>query len=244
VRARPPWCGQWRTLTVRTIELYCSLNAYDWQAFRLVLIEAAAYVPCLLCGELHGLRIHAVLLRKVRSPESGENTEITIISIICRRAKRRGRQYTKRLLPPFVNPYCQITREGVLAYLRRFPDGSISYRLAFSILGARDMRTIRRHLVMGLGQIAEAALRLAALLSEVPTYASVPERRLGQSDCLYLEQLVQQTDRGRQRAGVGAKESIPSVIYLHLVGLFRPPCRPLAPSLTSVLRAVVFHDTS
>jgi len=190
------------------------------------------------------LKIHAVLLRKVRSPESGENIEITIIAIICRRAKRLGRQYTKRLLPPFVNPFCQITREGVLAYIRRFPDGTISYRLAFSILGARDMRTIRRHVAMGLAQIAEAALKLAGLLSEVPAYASLPLRRLGQSDYAYLQELVQQTDRGRQRAGGGARGSIPSVVYVHLVSLFSPPSRPLAPPLASVLRAVVFHDTS
>jgi hypothetical protein len=190
------------------------------------------------------LRIHAALWRKVRSPESEEKTVITIVSIICRGAKRRGRQYTKRLLPPFVIPFCQIAREGVLAYLRRFPDGRIVYRLASSMLGARDPRTIRRHLAMGTAQIAEATLALAALLSEVPLYASVPQRRLGQSDCAYLEELVEQTHRGRRRACGGAQSRIPSLVYVHLAGLFRLCSRPLAPPLTRVLRGVVFHDTS
>jgi len=190
------------------------------------------------------LRIHAVLWRKVRSPESGENTDITIVSIICRRAKRRGRQYTKRLLPPFLIPFCQIAREGVLAYLRRFPDGRIIYRLASSMLGAQDLRTIRRHLAMGTAQIAKAALALAALLSEVPVYAGVPQRRLGQSDSLYLEELVEQTHRGRQRACGGAQSRIPSLVYVHLVDLFSRSPRPPAPPLTRVLNGVVFHDTS
>jgi len=209
-----------------------------------VVIAAASDIPCLLCGEIHALHVHVRLVRKVRSPQAGENVEITIVSIICRRAKRRGRQYTKRLLPPFVIPFCQIGREGVCAYLRRFPDGSMNYRFAFSLMGARDPRTIRRHLQMGSAQIAKATLILATLLSGLPAFAKLPQRPLGQSDPAYLEDLSEQAHRARRRAGAGGQPRIPSLLYVHLVGVFDGARPPLAPSLSSVVRAVVFHDTS
>jgi len=184
------------------------------------------------------------VLRKVRSPETGENTDITIVSVICGIAKRRGGQYTKRLLPPFLIPFCRITREGVWAYLRRFPDGRIVYRIGSAMLAAQDMRTIRRHVAMGLAGVRQAALALATLLSEVPVYGSVPQRRLGQSEGAYLEELAEQAHRAGRRARGGSAARIGALLYIHLVGVFSRPCRPLVPALSSVLRAVVFHDTS
>lgn len=184
------------------------------------------------------------MLRKVRSPESGQNIDITIVSIICGIAKRHGRQYTKRVLPPFLIPFCRIGRDGVWAYLRRFPDGRIVYRIGSAILGARDIRTIRRHVAMGLEWVRQAALQLATLLSQVPVYGSVPPRRLGQSEAAYLEELAEQAHRaGRRARGAGAAR-IGALFYIHLVSVFSRPCRPLVPPLSSVLRAVVFHDTS
>jgi hypothetical protein len=188
--------------------------------------------------------VHALLGRKVRSPQEGENVQITIVSIICRRAKRRGRQYTKRLLPPVVIPFCQICREGVLAYLRRFPDGHMDYGFGYSMMGARDPRTIRRHLSMAIAQIGKAVLILATLLSELPSYANLPQRPLGQSDRGYLEDLSDQAHRAARRAGAGGQPRIPPLVYVHLVGVFDRASPPLAPSLSSVVRAVVFHDTS
>ena len=190
------------------------------------------------------MRIHAFLWRKVRSPESGENTDITIVSILCRTAKRRGKQYTKRLLPPFVIPFCQIAREGVLAYLRRFPDGRMIYRIGSAMLGARDPRTIRRHLSMAAAEIGKAVLILATVLSGVPAYASVAQRRLGQSDCAYLEDLGEQTHRAGRRARGGSVPRIPAMAYVHLASVFSRCSSPLAPPLSCVLKAVVFHDTS
>lgn len=181
--------------------------------------------------------------RNVRSPQEGENIEIAIVSIICLKAKERGRQYTKRLLPPFVIPFCQIGREGVLQYLRRFPDGRIVYRIAAEMLGAQDLRTIRRHLDMARGQIAKAALKLAPLLREVPAHVVRP-RRPGESDSEYLEDLAQQAHRAGRRAGGGRGPRIPSLVYVHLVSVFARASRPLATPLTCVVRAIVFYDTS
>jgi hypothetical protein len=209
-----------------------------------LLIELARFVPCPLCGEVHELRIHAMLLRKVRTPEQGENVEITIISIVCVTAKEAGRQYSKRILPPFVIPYCQIGREGVMAYLHRFPDGRIVYRFGNEFLGARDIRTIRRHIAMGLATIAAAGLELARLLSGLPAHAALPEPQINQSPGQYLEELSQQMDRAARRAGGSRGSETPPMVYAHLVSVVERSPGPVATSLSCVLRAAVFHDTS
>ena len=208
------------------------------------MLELARWVPCPLCGEVHGLRIHARLWRKVRTPEDGENVEITVVSIICDAAKQAGKQYSKRILPPFVIPYCQIGREGVLAYLRRFPDGRVDYAAGFAMLGARDIRTIRRHIALGLWTLAAAALGLASLLSELPSYATLPEHRLGESPGQYLEELAEQMYRAQRRAGGEGASRVPPMVYTHLVSTIQRSLRPLATPLSCVLRAAVFHDTS
>ena len=82
-RKRPHFPRSRHPLTQENIDPYCTLNSYDWQAFYELLIRVSAFIPCLLCGEVHLLRIHARLWRKVRSPEEGQNIEITIIAIIC-----------------------------------------------------------------------------------------------------------------------------------------------------------------
>ena len=185
-----------------------------------------------------------MLWRKVRCPAEGENTEVTIVSVICGTAKEAGKQYSKRILPPFVIPYCQIGREGVLAYLRRFPDGRLVYLVASAMLGARDKRTIRRHIALGLAGIAAAGLELSTLLSEVPAYATIPEHRLGQSPGEYLEELGEQMDLAGRRAGGSYASSVPPIVYVHLVSVFDRSAGPLAAPLSCVLKAAVFHDTS
>ena len=204
----------------------------------------ARFVPCPLCGRVHSLRVHAVLVRKVRSAEEAENVDITIISIICTTAKEARKQYSKRILPPFVIPYCQIGREGVLAYLKRFPDGSVVYSDGFLMLGARDMRTIRRHIAMGLATVAAAALELARLLSGLPAYATLPQPRLGVMPGEYLAALVEQVDCAAQRTGGGTASRVPAMVYAHLVNVFDRCPTPLVTPLSYVLRAALFHDTS
>jgi hypothetical protein len=197
-----------------------------------------------LCGEVHGLRIHALLWRKVRSAEEGENVEVTVISIVCGRAKKAGKQYSKRMLPPFVIPYCQITREGVMRYLGRFPDGRVEYSVGLQMLGARDIRTIRRHIGMGLASIAQAGLLLASLLSAVPAHATLPQPQLNQSPGQHLQELSEQMDGAARRAGGSQGSETPPMVYAHLVSVVDRSPGPVATPLSCVLRAAVFHDSS
>ena len=180
----------------------------------------------------------------MRSPAEGQNVEVTIISIVCATAKEAGKQYSKRILPPFVIPYCQIGREGVLEYLRRYPDGRLVYAAGVAMLGARDRRTIGRHIGLGLQMIGAAALELATLLSGLAAYASLPEPRLGQSPVEHLDELAQQVGRAARRAGGGSAAEIPPPVYVHLASVFARSRRGLAVSLSYVLTAAVIPDTS
>jgi hypothetical protein len=108
------------------------------------------------------VRIHAVLGRKIRTEEE-KNTEILIVSIYCERARARGRQYTKRILPVFVIPGCNITLENVLLYLGRHAEGeAIDYEEASYLLGSYDNRTIRRHVEAAWVMIGEVEQRASA----------------------------------------------------------------------------------
>ena len=208
------------------------------------MIELAGYVRCPLCGAVHVLRIHAYLMRKVRSPEQGLDVKVRIISIICETAREAGKQYTKRILPPFLIPYCRIGREGVLAYLRRFPEGTVVYAAGLLMMGARDIRTIRRHIEMGLRTLAAASLLLASLLSELAAHATLPEHGAGEWSGQYLERLAQEADRAAQRAGGRAASGMPAIAYAHLVSLFERSPGPLATPLSCVVQAALFPDTS
>ena len=79
--------------------------------------EAARRWPCLLCGSRHEPRIHARCGRLVRCAD-GRNHELVIVSLICAEAKRQGKQYTKRMLPWFVIPECNIRLDLVVKLLQ------------------------------------------------------------------------------------------------------------------------------
>jgi hypothetical protein len=203
-----------------------------------------AHIPCLLCGEKHALRVHALLWRKVRSPEESSNTDITIIAIICRKAKEMGRQYTKRILPPFVSPYCVICRQAVVEYLRRFPDGALHADIASEMLATVDIATMRRQVREALTEIKTAVLLMSRFLAEIPSLATVPERKGSEADWQYLGKTAEQISRASVMVGPGTALRLSPLVYLHAVSVYRRAKNPLIPPLSSLLRAVVFHDSS
>ena len=244
MRGRPVFGGPIRPPTILTIEEYCSLNGYDWQAFIALVLRLFAFTPCLLCGQLHAVKIHAYLWRKVRSPAEGSNTEITIISIFCSIAREQGKQYTKRLLPPFVIPYCVICREIVLTYVRQYPDGAIHAASACAMMGTVDVRTVRRHVRLEMQLIGDASLRLIEFLSSLPGYAMVPDHRAGASMLESLDTAGAEMDRTATRVQGGIAARIPVLAYVHALNVYARAKQAIAAPLTLVLRAVVFRDTS
>lgn len=179
--------------------------------------------------------MHAILARKIRTGEE-ENTEIFIIAIYCIRAKNSGWQYTKRILPPFVIPECNITLSSVWRYLVRYPDDLIRYEAAGLILGSYDNRTIRKHILLVWHMIGGTNLGLMEFLSTLPGYATVPELKAGEHVYSHLMVLVEQ-------AGLVAVRST-EVIYVHGVYVFEKSRSRPKTTLNRVFHALLFFDTS
>ena len=116
-------------------------TTYTTDGFRLFLSLYFQTHACVLCHEVHELRIHGYVGRLVRSHETWENEEILILVIICRRAKAKGLQYTKRMLPPFVIPECNINLEQVTLMYRTTAEGRIDYGTAAELLGTACARS-------------------------------------------------------------------------------------------------------
>lgn len=201
-------------------------------------------VPCLLCGQVHELTIHSYPERKVRVADTCCNATIIIVVIACATARERGAQHYKRILPPFVTPYCVIRRDAVLDYLKVHPSGTMHYRVALSMLGALDERTIGRHLTEALATVGSAIMEIARLLAHTAFLATMPPRGAMETELAYLEAVSSEVNRAARRACGGTARSIPAVVFVHVAGVASRHRGELAVSTTSVLRALVFADTS
>lgn len=200
-------------------------------------------MPCLLCGKIHRLRVHAIIVRKIRTEEE-KNTAILIISIYCIRAKKRGLQYTKRILPPFVIPECNIILEYVLKYIALYPDISIDYEAAGIILGTYDDRTIHKHIQLARKTIASTNLHLCEVFSSLSSYAHLPEEKTGDGEYAYLSILVNEANQAAIRIKGGGADEIKGISYVHIEYVIGKSRNPPKTSLNRVLRNLLFYDTS
>ncbi len=223
--------------------MYNTWKTYKWEAFLRVLINLAVFQHCLLCGEIHSLRVHAKLVRKIRTGEE-KNTVILIISIYCIRAKKGGLQYTKRILPPFVIPECNIILEYVLIYIALYPDDLIDYEEAGFILGTYDDRTISRHIQLARKMIASTNLHLCEVFSSLSSYAHLPEEKTGEGEYAYLTLLVNEANQAAIRIKGSGADEIKSIAYVHIEYVFGKSRSPPKTSLDNVLRTFLFYDIS
>ena len=172
-------------------------------------------MPCPLCGEVHSLRIHALLGRKVRTEEE-RNTEILIVAIYCYRARRQGRQYTKRILPAFLIAECNILWTGVLLYVGSHREEQrIDYDEASQLLGSLDSRTIRRHIERAYRRIQAVNLWLAGRLSRLFGYSEMAEAGPGQGGWVQLGILLTQESECAVRLGEAEAEPVDALLVLH-----------------------------
>ena len=197
---------------------------------------------CILCGERHPLKTHAYVSREVRSKEE-ENIEIIMIVAYCKTAKERGDQYTKRLLPHFVIPECNIDLENVLQYIVLHPDGSIDFDEAVQMLGTQDIRTIRKHIASAMEIVKKTNLTASELLVELPGFASLPAHE-GRLPIEYLEDQVDELFAAAERIIGGRADFIMPVQYVHIVYTFNAVRNPLKISLNRVFHALLLNDTS
>ena len=118
--------------------------------------------------------IHDYVGRLVRNGATCQNDEIVVCVIICHIAKRNGKQYTKRLLPPFVISECNISLENVFRMYKAMPDGRIDYDKFSKILGTICTKTMRRHYLMVVAYIGAAVALLAEYLALIAPFLSQP----------------------------------------------------------------------
>lgn len=197
------------------------------------------------------MQIHAYLDCKIRNNDTWENEDITILAIFCPIAKQRGDQYTKRILPAFVIPECNIMLSNVRKYIRRHPQERINYAKAQLILGAKDRRTIQKHIFQGREIVEKTNLELTQVLSGLPSLSCLPEQKPGVGRHESLLATVSQIEDAAIRMDGADRRQMPVIGYVHVVYAFERARNPVKISKNSsktpmnhVLSILAFHDTS
>ena len=203
-----------------------------------------SFIPCPLCGEIHEVRIHAYFKRKIRNPDTRKNEEITIFAIFCKTAKKRGDQYTKRILPPFVTPECNIMLVYTLVYITDYPQESINYAKAEIVLGAKDPRTVRKHLFEGRKVIDKTNIELTQVLSELPGFGRLPEQKPGTEIYEGLVATVNELNSAAGRMDGAVRAEVPVIGYVHSSYVYHRARQPIKIPLSHVLINLPFFDTS
>lgn len=196
---------------------HCQASSYRTSSFVEYLRVYFTANFCPLCGQVHRLYIHGYAGRLIRNADTEENEEIVICVVICHIAKRAGRQYTKRMLPPFVTPECNITLENACHMFAAMPYGRIDYSDAALFLGTVCNDTIRRHYRMIFAFCVTTVTLLAEYLSLQAPFLPLPDTRPEESLFDQLSSLMQGVCTAHfSRSGLyGA--SPPAVLYLHPV---------------------------
>ena len=182
--------------------------------------------PCLLCARIHRLYVHDYVGRLIRNPSTEKNEEIVVCVILCHNAKHAGRQYTKRMLPPFVTPECNITLENTVRMITAMPVGRIDYSIAATFLGTVCQKTIDHHYHMISLFTKSAVLLVAEYLARTSPFASptiAPPYEETFALFFSLIQLICEAELERS----GAHHDAPSaVLYLQPIYVFEKSRAP------------------
>jgi hypothetical protein len=200
--------------------------------------------PCLLCGTIHSMVVLSYPGRKWRSPEDGLDHKIRIICIICAIAREQGKQYTKRLLPEFLRPYCRIRLDLDLEYytVNYIDSGKYDWEDACAFLGCIDTRTARRHLADIQSNVPRMNLELSHVMSHKSGFITDTESPPDTPPAMVLALRVVQV-RGYHVSLYGNLPPITPGFYTPLGIIHTWFCgRNLSTSY--VLKTPLCHDTS
>jgi len=153
-----------------------------------------------LCGEVHRLRIHAYVQRRVRDRDLGGNETILVVVIRCETARAARKPYTTRLLPDFLVPGCVIRLDHLEEAYEQRRAGVGNDRLC-GILGCLDDRTVRRHLKRYDEALAAVALRLAERRAMSPELGELPQITPDTPSVDRLQRLWRAEQIASQRSG-------------------------------------------
>ena len=175
---------------------------------------------CLLCGQVHELRFHGYVRRLVRSNVTSTNKAILICVIICFSAKATDKQYTKRILPPFVTPECNIGLDNAFEMYRAMPDGRVDYDRASELLGTVCVKTMRRHylMVVAFTEVAVTLLtKYLALSAPLPPQSGQPQ----EEPLMFFVSMMQTVCDLEVQRSEKHYDLAPPTLYLHPVYVSR-----------------------
>jgi hypothetical protein len=175
---------------------------------------------CLLCAGIHRLYIHDYVGRLVRNAATCENEEIVVCVIICHVAKRAGKQYTKRMLPPFVISECNISLENVFEMYKAMPDGRIDYDSASKLLGTVCVKTMRRHYLMVVAYTGAAVSFLAEYLALTAPFLSQPGQPPYEDLFILLALMIRAVCDSEVKRSGKQHTLPPPTLFLHPVYVF------------------------
>lgn len=185
-------------------------------------------------------------MRKIRTGEE-KNSEIKSFSIYCENAKKEGKQYTKRMLPFFVTPECNIMLIAVLKYIQLYPDGTINYDQASIILGTFDNRTIQKHIILGWMMIRMTISEQLTIIADFPGFSSIQLKKPDENLWEYLVKVTKEIREGNIRMGniiPGSESECETHLHVHILLIYHKARNALKAPLNHVLKRVPYYDTS
>ena len=188
--------------------------------------------------------MHSYIRRLVRCAD-GVNHEIVIVSIICGAAKKQGRQYTKRILPGFVIPECNIRLDLVVQLLEKLvADDAVDYDQAYVLVGSACERTIDRHLGWARRLLAATVLDAIELLATLAPFGVLPEVSVGVAGLPQLHLTLANLNAARRSAHGATARPITVVCCVHFRYVYERARSPLRISSDQALRNGCWFDTS
>ena len=187
--------------------------------------------------------IHCYCKRLVRCTD-GRNHQHPIVAIICERAHRAGTQYTKRILPLFVIPECNIRLDLVLQLRKQHPTDHSARGNAYAVIGSACERTIARHLQGAEQNIAATLLEVNEWVAELVPFTALPPVRVGEDALAQLRRSVAALEAARQAALTAIGVAFTVIGCVHLAYVVERARGPPTISLSRVFRGGCWFDTS
>lgn len=169
--------------------------------------------PCPLCKTNHKFSNHGRVTRLVRDNNTYENVEITIFVLYCAVSKKAGKQYTKRMLPPFVIPECNITLENSWQLVEQFPQKPIDYDKACQILGTFYEETVKRHYQLITEVILNTINLIISWLAAYPLFGIMPTKHPANSLFSFFNKCFEELIAAQEKL-IGYTHSPAKVIFL------------------------------
>jgi hypothetical protein len=188
-----------------------SASLYNSADFLNFLKDFFSNHPCFLCGKTHEFHNHGKVIRFIRNNQTYANTAIFIFVAYCPDSKKRGNQYTKRILPPFLIPECNITLENCLKMVKE--GRKVNIDRACELLGTYCERTVRRHFRQ-LNQVLQQTIGWTmSWLAGFPLVACLPVSKPGKTLYEELLDMYQALLSARQKITGYCSEN-PAIIQL------------------------------